>query len=115
MNTKPEINNLLALLRSITLASSFSRSEVLLALEELMLWINKPENNSDENCRKVDYFVANEIIPNKKYRELPEDIKEIIFDMGATLHDTHNSPKIAENFYSTPEQLLERVQKLINQ
>ncbi len=115
MDANYEIDGLLVRLKLIILASPFSRSEVLLALKELLLWLNKPENNSDNNCRKVDYFVANEIIPNKKYHGLPEDIKEILFDMGATLHDTHNSPRIAENFYSTPAQLLERVQKLISQ
>ena len=115
METNYEIDSLLTRLRSITLAPSFSRSEALLVLKNLLLWLNKPENNSDKNCRKVDYFVANEIITNKKYHELPEDIKGILFDMGATLHDTHNSPRVAENFYSTPAQLLERIQKLINQ
>jgi len=33
--------------------------------------------------------------------------------MGQALHDTVKTPKIAENFDCLPEQLLERVRRLI--
>ena len=85
----------------------------MLTLEEILIWLNNPNNNNDTNCKKIDYYVSYEIISEKSYQEIPEDIQSILFDMGATLHDTHTSPKIAENFDSTPGQLLDRVRKLV--
>ena len=70
-----------------------------------------PSNNSDENCRKVDVFVATQI-ESADINRLPEDIQGILFDIGGALHDTHTSPSIAENFASTPKQLLDRVRRL---
>ncbi|MCC6547948.1 hypothetical protein IT570_12350, partial [Candidatus Sumerlaeota bacterium] len=43
---------------------------------------------------------------------LPESFGEILNDMGGALHDTVTAPEIAQNFESTPEQLLERVRKI---
>jgi hypothetical protein len=113
MGTDMELDELLNQLRSAVLSSMSSRKKVLSVMEVLLSWLNKPENNTDSNCRRVDYFVSYEIMPEARFKELPEDIRGILFDMGATLHDTHTSPQIAENFESTPSQLLDRVRKLI--
>lgn len=112
MKTFLEPNNLLSRLKLAIFSPGYSREEVLAALEDILLWLNKPENNNDENCKTIDYYVCIEIMPEKKIEELPDDIQNVLFDMGAQLHDTHTSPKIAENFDSTPSQLLERVRKL---
>lgn len=81
-------------------------------MKELLLWLNLPENNTDNSCKQIDDFIAIEIIADKRFKQIPENIRNILFDMGATLHDTHTSPRIAENFESTPAQLLARVQNI---
>jgi hypothetical protein len=113
MGNDMELDELLNKIKSAVLSIRFSRKKTLYAMEALLSWLNKTENNTDKNCRRVDYFISYEILPDARYKELPNDIREILFDMGATLHDTHTSPQIAENFESTPSQLLGRIQKLI--
>jgi len=44
--------------------------------------------------------------------DLPEAYHDILADMGGALHDTITAPQIAENFDSTPEQLLARAHTL---
>jgi hypothetical protein len=75
--------------------------------------LNDPLNNTDDNCKKIDYFVAYEIVTKKEFELIPDEIKEILYDLGASLSDTHTAPDVAENFESTPEQLLKRVRKLM--
>jgi hypothetical protein len=113
MGTDMELDELLNQLRSAVLSPRFSRKKALYAMGALLSWLNRPENNTDGNCRNVDYFVAYEIVSETGYENIPKDIRDILFDMGATLHDTHTSPQIADNFESTPSQLLDRVRKLI--
>jgi hypothetical protein len=112
MSSDPKLVDLLGQLKTATSASKLSIDSMTSAMERLLLWLNRPENNTDKNCREIDNFISFEIMPEKRFEELPEDIKGILFDMGATLHDTHTSPEIAENFESTPAHLLARVQNL---
>ncbi len=46
------------------------------------------------------------------WSHLPESVQDILGDLGGALHDTVKYPKIAENFESTPEQLLDRVRRI---
>lgn len=108
-----ELNKLLNQLKNITLSPNISKEQVLPILEQILEWLNDPLNNTDENCRKIDYFVAYEIMPQKEFELIPEDIRSILFDLGSSLSDTYTAPEVAENFESTPEQLLKRVRKLI--
>jgi hypothetical protein len=107
------LTELLIQLKLAVFSTSFSKKKALSALEALLLWLNEPENNNHNNCRHVDYYVANEICDEPRFKALPDELREILFDLGATLHDTHTSPHIAENFESTPRQLLERLRKLL--
>ena len=86
---------------------------MLYALDTLLTWLTNPKNNNDNNCREIDYFVAYDIVGTPQYEKLPADIQEIIFDIGSSLSDTFTAPKVANNFLSTPEQLLNRIRKLI--
>jgi hypothetical protein len=112
METEIELQELVNQLKSAIMSPGFSRKEAISAMYNLISWLTKPENNTDSNCRFVDSFVAYEISPNPENKGIPEDVYTILFDMGATLHDTHTSPEIAENFDSTPALLLERIKKL---
>jgi hypothetical protein len=106
-----ELDHLLEQLKLATFSAELSKSEAISVMENLLSWLNKPENNTDDNCQHIDHFVAVEIIAEKGFQNLPEDIKGILFDMGATLHYAHASPEIAENFESMPDQLLDRVRR----
>src|ERR1043166_4123459 len=104
MNSDPTLINLLRELKVAALASEFSEDRLITVMKNLLLWLNQPENNTDGNCKQIDYFISVEIMGEKQVQEIPESIGSILFDMGATLHDTHTSPQIAENFESTPAQ-----------
>lgn len=108
-----ELNKLLDQLKDKTLSPNISKEQVLSILEQILEWLNDPLNNTDDNCKKIDYFVAYEIVPQKEFELIPDDLRGILFDLGATLSDTHTAPEVAENFESTPEQLLKRVRKLM--
>ena len=103
------VGELLERLLHASTRRAFSRREIKRAMEDVLVWLN--EHDTDANCREVDLFVSTRIGMEFRNR-LPEDIREILFDMGGALHDTHTSPQVAENFWSTPSQLLERVRKL---
>ena len=45
-------------------------------------------------------------------RNLPNPFHDIFADIAGALHDTVSAPEIAENFESTPEQLLKRAREL---
>jgi hypothetical protein len=45
-------------------------------------------------------------------RNFPEELHDVLANIGDALHDTVLAPHIAENFGSLPEQLLERVRQL---
>jgi len=109
-----EPNNLLNRLYLECSKAEPSKDRILSLIEELLVWLNQPENNTDNNCKKIDYFVTKNIITNKLIENLWGDVQAILLDIGGALHDTHTSPEIAENFESTPQKLLERVQKISN-
>jgi len=101
-----EIMELLEALKITIDKQDTSRNEIISSIEDVLTWL--VENNTDENCRMVDNYIAINIEHTQRMK-LPEDIQEIIFDMGGALHDTHTSPEVAKNFASTPEQLLYRL------
>jgi hypothetical protein len=112
MKSNPILIDLLSQLKLAVQVHEYSRKNLVEALENLLVWLNQPENNNDSTCKQIDYFISTEIMPEKNFEEMPENIRSILFDMGATLHDAHTSPKVATNFDSTPAQLLVRVQNL---
>jgi diaminopimelate decarboxylase len=76
----------------------------------LLTHLASQEGRTDENCKAVDsFFCLDDTWPEK---ELPVDFHDLLADMGGALHDTVESPEIAENFDSTPEQLLHRARRL---
>lgn len=83
-------------------------SEIKVSLEKLFTYLTSSTGRTSANCYATDLFFA--IADwNVDWEIYPERLKEIIGDIGGTLHDTISHPKIAENFDSLPEQLLERV------
>ena len=77
-----------------------------------MSFLSQPGDRTDENCKAVDLFFAINDHWRVRWDNLPEDFKLILDDIGMCLHDTVSASNIAENFDSTPEQLLERIKQL---
>jgi hypothetical protein len=97
MNSNKQLEKLLSKLKLAALAVDFSKDGLVSVIEDLLLWLNDSRNNTDSNCKLIDYFIAMEIIPEKRFEDIPEDVRNILFDMGTTLHDSHISPDIASN------------------
>ncbi len=108
------LDDLLDLLKDAFNVPQFSRKVILSAIEDVLVWLNELPNNTDANCRKVEYFIVSEIIGKPRYHEMPGDIQGLLFDMGSALSDTFSAPDIADNFESTPTQLLTRVRQLLD-
>ncbi len=76
------------------------------SLISLLEFLASPQGRTDENCRATDYFLM--LDEEWDSEGLPEAYADILADMSGALHDTVSAPHIAENFDSTPEQLLRR-------
>ena len=83
-----------------------ARAAIIAVLEFLC----SPRGRTDANCTAVDTFFH--IDDSWLTDQLPEDYHDIVADMGGQLHDTFSAPYIAQNFDSTPEQLLARARDL---
>jgi hypothetical protein len=79
------------------------------AMIQLLSYLASPENRTDDNCTAIDTFFCIRDHWETDWHHLLPEFQRILEDMGGALHDTVSSPKIAGDFESTPEQLLERV------
>jgi len=69
---------------------------------------------TNANCWAVDLFfgMSDGWDGDWTEQDLPEDFHDVLSLMGQALHDTVQSPEVAENFDCLPEQLLGRVRSL---
>jgi hypothetical protein len=81
--------------------------------EELLAYISSSEGRTHANCVAVDHFFCFRDDWEELWEDEPEELADILGDMGGALHDTIKAPEIAENFDSTPEQLLGRVREFL--
>ena len=92
--------------RAAVFASPVDATEVKASLIALFEYLSSPAGRTDANCCAVDsFFFLEDDLPLER---LPDSLQDVFAHMDA-LHDTITAPEIAENFSSTPEQLLERV------
>ena len=84
--------------------------EIKSSLENLLTFLGSESGRTSANCVATDLFFALENW-SIDWESFPEPLTDILGDMGGALHDTVSHPEIARNFYSLPEQLLERVQQ----
>jgi hypothetical protein len=75
----------------------------------LLEFLSSPIGRTNANCRAVDSFFFHDCTWLSD--RLPEAYHDVIAHMDA-LHDTISARDIAENFDSTPEQLLARARSL---
>ena len=81
---------------------------------EVLLEFLSGEGRTNANCWAVDLFFALGQGWERDWAEqgLPEGFHDVLALMGEALHDTVQTPEVAENFGCLPEQLLERVRRL---
>ena len=82
------------------------------SLLNLLSFLASAEGRTDANCKAVACFLCVRDYWERDFSDLPEAWNEVLDDVGGCLHDTVNHPEVAENFDSTPEQLLERTGRL---
>lgn len=80
------------------------------SLIELFEYLSSENGRTDKNCCAVDSFFMHDELWVE--RNLPDPFHDIFADIAGALHDTVSAPEIAENFDSTPEQLLKRAGEL---
>ena len=81
-------------------------------MRAVLEFLASPEGRTDANCRIVDLAIMNdkEVWEHiEKVEEVDHVVADVLRDMASALHDTVRAPEIAENFESTPEQLLKRL------
>jgi hypothetical protein len=87
--------------------------ELKYSLINLLGYLSSPNGRTDENCNAINsFFMFDGLWAD---RNLPDHFHDIFADMSSALHDTVSAPEIAENFNSTPEQLLKRAKELNTQ
>jgi hypothetical protein len=83
------------------------------ALRDLLKFLSSKNGRTNANCSATDSFFLDLDDKWEGTREqLPEPYQDLLGDIGGSLHDTVSAPETAENFDSTPEQLLERLERL---
>jgi hypothetical protein len=88
-------------------------SELKKSLINLFEYLSSPNGRTYENCNAVSsIFMFDDLWVN---RNLPDHFQAIFVDVSGALHDTISAPEVAENFNSTPEQLLKRAKELNTQ
>lgn len=82
------------------------------ALRRLLTYLASPEGRTHANCWATDSFFMYVDRWDVDWEHLPEPYQDLLGDLGGALHDTVSHPEIAENFDSTPEQFLARLNDL---
>jgi hypothetical protein len=83
------------------------------SLEELLTYLGSPGGRTHANCVAADSFFMNNDHWERNWDHLPEPFQDLLGDLGGALHDTVSAPEIADNFYSTPEQLLDQLRQIM--
>ena len=79
------------------------------AMIAVLEFLSSPAGRTDANCRAADAFFFHD--ESWVEAELPDPYHDVFAHMDA-LHDTVTAPHIAQNFGSSPDQLLERARSL---
>jgi hypothetical protein len=97
-------------IQSVLTKGILELEELKRTLVALLEYLSSDVGRTEANCRAVDLFFMLDDLWAK--RDLPDHFHEIFADIAGALHDTVSAPEIAENFDSTPEQLLRRARDL---
>jgi len=108
----PALRTLLSVVYNHIHASSLELPLLKNSLFNLVSFLCQPKNRSHTNCLAVDLFFTMDDHWKLRWEHLPKEYQLVLDDIGGNLHDAVSAPNIAENFNSTPEQLLKRIQQL---
>jgi hypothetical protein len=103
----PELIPLVHALHAQLISDPLRLPELKQALIALLSFLSSARGRTDANCSAVDRFFT--VDDTWLSDRLSEPFHDIMADISGALHDTVSAPHIAQNFSSTPEQLLERV------
>ena len=106
MNT---IDKYLENIKNTIAVENNSQRDLIIDLIKLFEYLCSSEGRTDENCKKVDHFFADD--DDLDYNRIDEQIINVISNFNA-LHDTISAPETAHNSKSTPEQILEKLIEL---
>jgi hypothetical protein len=81
-------------------------------LRRLLEYLASSPGRTNANCVAADSFFMENDKWERDWQHLPEPYQDLLGDLGGALHDTISAPEIAENFYSTPEQLLVQLEQV---
>jgi hypothetical protein len=82
------------------------------AIHRLLNYLASPAGRTNANCWAADSFFLHTDRWERDWEHLPEAYQDLLGDLGGAFHDTVSHPEIAENFGSTPEQLLARLDRM---
>lgn len=104
-----KISELVAEVQVALVSQPTETSKIIGTVEALLSHLSSPLGRTDSNCRYVDSFFMDH--DEWAYLDLPDPLHDIFADISGALHDTCTAPHVAENFDSTPEQLLNRLKQ----
>jgi hypothetical protein len=112
-SVSPELRPLLQSVYLEVLSDPVNLATLKQSLRALLEFL-QGEGRTNANCWAVDLFFCRSEGWEHDWtdQDLPEEFLDVLRLMGEALHDTVQSPKIAENFDCLPEQLLSRVKRL---
>jgi hypothetical protein len=108
----PELRPLLRHLYDSLVSRPADYMSIKAAMCRTLEYLNSAEGRTDANCKAVDLFMCCDDEWDADWRELPEEYRKLVFDMGCELHDTFQAPEVASHYQATPEQLLARARQL---
>jgi len=112
--TSPELQKLIEAVHGCIIERPTDLVRLNLSMENLIGFLTMPVGHTNQNCKETDLYFCLHDNNGFNCDHLPEDYQLILDDIGGQLHDTIESPEVAKNFESTPEQLLERIRKIKN-
>ena len=110
----PDLHPLLQAVYVQVLSEPLREVELKASLENLLEFL-VGDGRTNANCWAVDLFFALCEGWEQDWGQqfLPENFHDVLAMMGEALHDTVRHPEIAREFGCLPEQLLQRVKRLV--
>ena len=108
----PQLAPLLWAAHDAIVANGSTDISVVPHVRALLRYLASSDGRTNANCWAADLFFCLDDHWAGDWDHLSPDLADILADIGGALHDTVKDPAIAENFGSTPELLLERLQAL---
>jgi hypothetical protein len=84
-------------------------------LRALLVFLASPEGRTDRNCWTADLFLGLRERWAESLESVPAAYRSILRGIGGGLHDTFYAPEVAAILECTPEQLLSRLEAIVEE